>query len=161
PERNMTVNDDIEFDNMIADYYNYHFGRCISTGAKLIRSESAGRAKEIIEKGYKSKGLEKLNAYYDGKYGTNGGMYRILDLIAESLKEQAVKYHIRDVLDRYIEPSSFDEQVSIVKEIFQKIGYSLPYIDYDHPERYARNYEELIRALVEHIKLQYAIFRRL
>ena len=72
PLHSIVVKDDIEFDDIIADYYNYHFTKCISSGGKLSRSEAAGRAKEIIERAYKAKGMDKLNAYSDGKIGTNG-----------------------------------------------------------------------------------------
>jgi predicted small metal-binding protein len=157
----ITVYNDIAFDDAIADYYNYHFTRCISSGGELSRAEAAGRAKEIIAKEYKRKGMDILNAYSDGKTGTNGGMRAILDMLMESLKEEAVERHIRDVFDRYIQPSSYEERVAIIKELLNKIGRHSPYVDYDHPERYAHNYEELIRALVEHIRNQSAIFRRL
>jgi len=157
----ITVDDDTEFDNVIADFYNYQFTKCISSGGSLSRAEAAGRAKEIITKEYRRKGMDKLNAYSDGKTGTNGGMRAILDKVMESLKEEAVERHIRDVIDRYIQPSSYEEQLSIVKELLNKIGRHSTYVDYDHPERYARNYEELIRALVEHIRNQSSIFRRL
>ena len=79
PLKSITVGDDTEFDDTIADYYNYHFTKCISSGGKLTRAESAGRAKEIITKEYRRKGMDKLSAYSDGKTGMNGGMRAILD----------------------------------------------------------------------------------
>jgi hypothetical protein len=157
----ITVANDAEFDDVIADYYNYHFTRCISHGGKLPRSEAAGKAKEIIEKAYHRKRMDRLAAYSDGKNGTNGGMRAILDLIMEQLKEEAVERHIRDVIDRYIAPSSFDEQVEIVREIIARMGNKPAYIDAHRPERYARNYEELIRGLVESVRTQSSQFRRL
>ncbi|MBK8945376.1 MAG: hypothetical protein IPM32_08915 [Ignavibacteriae bacterium] len=156
----ITVPNDITFDNLIADYYNYHFTKCISNGGSLPRAESAGRAKEIIEKQYKRKGLDKLNAYSDGRTGMNGGMRLILDIIMEAMKEEAVERHFRDVIDKYIAPSSWNEQVEIIKEILKKINDS-PYLDRNNPERYARNYEELIRLLVEQIKTESRLFRRM
>ena len=160
PLASITVQDDIAFDNQIADYYNYHFTKCISSGGELTRSEAAGRAKEIITQNYGRRRLDKLNAYSDGKNGTNGGMREILDIIMETLKEEAVERHFRDVIDRYIAPSSWDEQVEIIKELFKRIPDS-QYINKDQPERYARNYEDLIRALVEQLRTQSTIFRRL
>jgi len=157
----ITVSDDTEFDDVIADYYNYHFGKCISPGASLSRAEAAGRAKEIIDREYRRKGMDRLNAYSDGKEGTNGGMRIILDIIMEHLKAESVELHVRDVIDRYIAPSSFEEQTNIIIEIIKKAGINTSNIDSDHPERYARNYEELIRGLVESIKTQSAKFRRL
>ncbi|MBN1551693.1 hypothetical protein JW979_09495 [bacterium] len=34
----ITVADDDEFDNVVSDYYNYHFTTCISHGGNLPRS---------------------------------------------------------------------------------------------------------------------------
>ncbi len=155
------VLDDTEFDDVIADYFNHHFTKCVSKGAALSRAEAAGRAKEIIEREYRRKGQDRLHAYSDGKNGSNGGMRAILDIILESLKNEALERHVRDVLDRYVAPTSFEEQVSIVKEIISKTEISSDYVDVNHPERYARNYEELIRGLVESIKIQAAKLRRL
>ena len=160
PLKSITVSNDTEFDDVIADYYNHHFTKCISSGG-LARAEAAGRAKEIINKEYGRKGMDRLNAYTDGKNGTNGGMRTILDTIMEYLKDEAVSRHIRDVLDRYVAPTSFDEQVSIVKELIDKVGSGSSYLDANQPERYARNYEELIRGLADSIKAQAAKFRRL
>ncbi len=158
--RSNTVSDDTEFDDVIADYYNHQFSRCFSSG-ELSRSEAAGRAKEIIAQEYRRKGRDKLHAYDDGKNGYNGGMRAILDTIMEYLKGEAIERHIRDVLDRYVAPTSFDEQVGIVIEIISRTGLSSQYVDASRPERYARNYEELVRALVESMKLQATKFRRL
>lgn len=160
PLKSITVSGDTEFDDAIANYYNHHFTRCVSGGGKLSRAEAAGRAKEIISQEYRQSGKDKLHAYADGKNGTNGGMRSILDIIMEHLKAEAINRHIRDVLDRFIAPTSFGEQVSIIKELIEKTGDS-PYLDANKPERYARNYEELIRGLADSIKAQSAKFRRL
>lgn len=161
PLHSITVSDDAEFDKVIGDYYNYHFTKCISRGGNLPRSEAAGRAKEIIEQEYRRKRMDRLGAYSDGKTGTNGGMRAILDIIMERFKEDAVEHHIRDVIDRYVAPSDFEEQVSIIREIIAHMNYKPAYIDPDRPERYARNYEELIRGLVESARMQSSKFRRL
>jgi len=159
--RSNTVHSDAEFDSSIADYYNYHFGRCLSHGGTLSRAEAAGRAKEIIEREYRRKRQDKLHAYHNGKHGYEGGMRAILDLIMEALKEEALERHIRDVLDRYVAPTSFTEQVSLVREIIHRAGLSPRYVDAAYPERYARNYEELVRGLVASIRAQATSFRRL
>ena len=133
----------------------------VSGGGTLSHPEAAGRAKEIIDREYRKKGQDKLNAYVDGKEGTNGGMREILDIIMERLKDEAIERHVRDVLDRYVAPTNFDEKVSIVKEIFLRTAISSKYVDINRPERYANNYEELIRGLVDNIKAQAAKLRRL
>ena len=154
------MSSDAEFDNVIADYYNQHFSKCMSNSG-LSRAEAAGRAKEIIEQAYRRKGQDKLTAYSDGKQGYNGGMRTILDAIADAIKEEAIERHVRDVLDRYVAPSSFDEQVAIVREIIARVGASSSIAEPHRPERYARNYEELTRMLAAAIRIQSEKFRRL
>ncbi len=155
-----TVLDDTQFDDMIADYFNYHFTRCVTGGGKLSRAEAASRAKKIILKEYHKRGKDKLHAYADGKNGTNEGMRGILDIILYSLRDEAVDNHIQDVLDRYVRPSSFNEQVEIINELIN-IDIFSQHLDKNHPERYARNYEELIRGLANAIKAQSIQIRRL
>lgn len=157
----MTCADDIEFDDVIANYYNHHFTLCVAPGGTLSRADAAGKAKEIIESEYRRKGQNKLNAYSDGKSGTNGGMRAIIDMITEALKREAVERHVRDVIDRYVAPTNYEEKKQIVQELVDRIPGNISHIDRDNPERYANNYEELIRALVENIRQQSTQFRRL
>ena len=158
----ITVNSDSEFDDLIANYYNYHFTKCVSGGGSLSRAEAASRAKEIIEREYRRHGKDKLDAYRDGKEGTNGGMRAILDAILEYLKAEAIEHHVRDVFDRYVAPSSWEEQTAIVGELLEKIkGPAAQGIDHAHPEKYARNYEELVRAFSEGLQRSAARLRRL
>ena len=158
--RIVTVADDTEFDDIVAEYYSHHFAYAVAPGARLQRAEAAGRAKEIIERNYRRFQKDRLDAYTDGKSGNNGGMRAILDIIMEHMKMEAVEYHIRDVFDRYVKPTDFNEQVEIVRQVINRIG-PMPGIDASNPERYARNYEELIRGIADAINKQAARFRRL
>ncbi|MCB0753084.1 MAG: hypothetical protein KDC52_16545, partial [Ignavibacteriae bacterium] len=147
--RNSVAND-AEFENLIAEYYNHHFTTCVSNGGELTKAEASGRAKEIITDNYKRRKLDKLNAYADGINGRNGGMRAILDIILDFLKQEAIERHIREVIDRYIAPTIWEEQVEIIQELFNYYPDSIK-VDKAHPERYARNYEELLRALIEQL----------
>ena len=157
----ITVSDDHEFNRVIGEYYNYHYSQCFSSGGKLSLDDASEEAKEIIFRTYQQRRMDKLHAYSDGKQGTNGGMREILDIIMDSLKEKAVQSHIRSVLDRYIQPSSFEEQMEIIKELIDKIEGMPTYIDPKHPERYARDYEDLIRGLVESKRIIFSKLRRM
>jgi len=159
--RKNTVSSDTEFDDVIADYYHFMFGRCISRGASLPRAEAAGRAKEIIFGEYQRKRMNKLDAYRNGKDGTNGGMRAILDIIYHHIDDQATEYHIRDVIDRYVRPSAFHEQVALVREMLTSSPMRSSSIDEAHPERYARDYEELVRILMQGRKSFGSVFRRI
>jgi hypothetical protein len=81
--RNTVANFD-EFSDIIADYYNHHFTKCVSGGGSLLRSEAAGRAKEALEKEYRRRDGDIVTAFNDAHDGTNGGLRVVLDLLAEA-----------------------------------------------------------------------------
>ncbi len=151
-----------EFSRIIADYYNHHVSNCISFGGRLQRSNASSRAKTLIEQAYRRRGGDIVMAYNDAKDGTNGGMRAILDIIADGLKAESVEDHIRDVFDRYVAPNSWTQKVSIIRQFIKYCGiYLSSSIHSQQPERYAQNYQELIRAYIDGLKTTSSIFRRL
>jgi hypothetical protein len=157
-----TVDNFNEFGKIISDYYNYHFVKCISHGGNLPPSEAEGRAKEIIEQKFHSKGSNLQGAFNDAHEGTNGGLRIMLDLIAEQLKYEAVERHIRKVFDDQIDPTSWEDKVDIIRQFISRCGVDLaPAIDARNPERYAKDYTELIRSYIKALSQTSSIFRRL
>ena len=157
-----TVGSFDEFNDVIADYYNFHVSRCVVHGGYLSHTEAAGRAKEILEQEYRRRGGNIITAYNDAHDGTNGGLRIILDKIAESLKEESVANHIRQAFDSYVAPNSWEQKVDIMRQFIARYGHLLSSsIQIDQPERYATNYEELIRAYVESLKRTSSVFRRI
>lgn len=150
-----------EFTDAIADYYNYHLSKCVMHGGSLSHTEAAGRAKEILEQEYKRQGGSLITAFNDARDGTNGGLRIILDRIAEQLKSESVERHIRNAFDTYVTPNSWEQKVDIMRQFIGRFGPILSSsINPDQPERYAQNYEELIRAYVESLKKTSSVFRR-
>ena len=160
--RSNTVRSFDEFGHSTGDYYNYHFTSVFSRGGRLSSAEASGRAKEILEKEYRRRGGDIVMAYNDAQFGTNQGMRGILDIIAESLKSESVERYIRDIFDRYVAPNSWSQKVEIIKQFIDHCGVHLASsIRRDQSERYAQNYQELIRSYVEALKQTSSIFRRL
>ncbi len=156
-----TVDSFQEFTDVIADYYNYHVSKCVVHGGFLSRSESAGRAKEMLEQEYRRQRGNLTTAYNDAHDGTNGGLRVVLDRIAEQLKAESVERHIRDAFDRFVDPTAWEQKVGIIKQFIARFGHMLSSsIRADQPERYAQNYEELIREYVEVLKRTSSVFRR-
>ena len=156
-----TVGSFDEFADVVGDYYNHHVGQCVTHGGFLSRTEATGRAKEILEQEYRRQGGNIMTAYNDANDGTHGGLRVILDRIAEQLKAESVERYIRDSFDRYVDPSSWEQKVDIMRQFIARYGRILSSsIQADQPERYAANYEELIRAYVESLKKTSSIFRR-
>jgi hypothetical protein len=151
-----------EFDRTIGDYYNTHFTRVISHGGNLLNSEAASRAKELLEREYRRKQGDIVTAYNDAHDGTNGGMRVVLDTIAEGLKVESVERYIRDAFDRYVAPNSWEQKVEIIRRFIHRCGVNLgSSIRPDQPERYAHNYQELIRSYVLALQQTSRVFRRL
>ena len=160
--RSNTVANFDDFSLIISHYYTVHFTTCVSTGGRLARSQAASRAKEIIGQEYRRRGGDIVTAFNDAKDGTNGGMRGILDIIAEKLKEEAIEYHIRETFDRYVTPNSWAQKVKIIKQFIQHYGGFLgSTIKRNQPERYAQNYQELIRSYVSALRATSSVFRKL
>ena len=162
PLRRNTVGDFDEYSDLFADYYGYHFNRCVSRGGTLPRSEAAGRAKEILEREYRRRNGDIVTAFNDAHDGTNGGLRVQLDIIAEALKTEAVERYVRDMFDRHVAPNSWQDKVEIVRQFISRCGANLASsIRADQPERYAQNFRELIRSYVDSLRQTSSIFRRL
>lgn len=162
PLASNTVRDFREFEHIDGDYVNYHYARCISPGGRLSQVDARGRAKEIIEREYRRRRGDLISAYNDAHDGTNGGMRVVLDVIAEALKAEAVERYVRDVFDRYVAPNDFEAKVELIREFILRCGHYLSSsIQASRPERYAHNYQELVREYVEGLRLTSSMFRRL
>ena len=145
-----TVDSFDEFETLLGDYYSHHFTKTVSRGGELNHFESVGRAKEILTQRLRREGGNLTSAFEDARDGSNGGMRKLLDLIADHLKDESQERYIQSVFDRYITPNDFEEKVNIIQELIRYYGRGLPdSFQTDRPERYATNYIELIRAIVE------------
>jgi hypothetical protein len=162
PLRSNTVDDFNAFSQVISDYYNYHFTACISGGGSLSPGEAAGRAKELLEREYRRANGDIVTAFNDACDGTNGGLRVVLDKIAEGLKAESVERYIREMFDRHVAPNAWEQKVEIIRQFIACCGVHLSAsIRADQPERYAHNYNELIRSYVDALERTSSVFRRL
>jgi hypothetical protein len=162
PLQSNTVADFDAFTDIIADYYNHHFTKCVSGGGTLARSEAASRAKGILEKDYRRRNGDIVAAFNDAHDGTNGGLRVILDKLAEAVKIESVEHYTRDMFDKHVAPNSWDDKVEVIRQFIAQCGASLASsIDAGHPERYANDFEELIRSYVQSLQTTSSVFRRM
>ena len=161
PLNRNTVTSFDEFGRIIGDYYNQHF-HYVSNGGSLSPVDAVGRAKDILDRAYRRKNSDVVGAFNDAHDGTNGGLRVVLDTIAEALKLEFVERYIRDVFDRHVAPNSWEDKVEIIRQFIIQCGANLSSSIRDHqPERYAQNFQELIRSYVDSLKRTSSIFRRL
>ncbi len=158
-----TVRTFSEFDGILGDYVNYHITKCVSNGGTLSLAEASSRGKEILEAEYRRRrNGDIVSAYNDARDGTNGGLRMCLDVIAERLKTESLERYIRDVFDRHVHPSSWEDKLKIIRQFIDQCGHYLgSSIRSDQPERYAQNYQDLIRAYTSAMDNTSSIFRRL
>ena len=159
--RSNTVSNFNEFSRIIADYYNFHFTKCVSGGGSLSTTEAGGRAKEIIEREYRKRGGDVVSACNNAQDGTDGGMRAVLDVIAEGIKAESVERYVRDMFDRHVAPNSWDDKVDIIRQFIRHCGGQLSSsIRSSQPEAYASNFEGLIRSYVAALQQTSSMFRR-
>jgi len=161
PLNRNTVTSFDEFGRIIGDYYNQHF-HYVSNGGSLSPVDAVGRAKDILDRAYRRKNSDVVGAFNDAHDGTNGGLRVVLDTIAEALKLEFVERYIRDVFDRHVAPNSWEDKVEIIRQFILQCGANLSSSIRTHqPERYAQNFQELIRSYVDSLQRTSSIFRRL
>ena len=151
-----------EFDRVIGDFTRDVFAHCIAPGADMPMFEAVGRAKQILDNAYRRRRQTLKNALADGMDGLNGGMRGILDTIADGLVAESLENYMEDVFDRYIGANVWEEQVAIIKELMEEYGHMLSdSIRSQPPEKYASNYKDLLRDLIDRIRETGTSFRRI
>ncbi|WP_309400011.1 hypothetical protein [Cerasicoccus maritimus] len=151
-----TVQDMHEFISVIGDYLNYHHETCL--GGRLPDFQAEEMAKEIVERHHKRSGGNLLSAYTQANTGLNGGMRKILDVIADELREDALRRYTNHVLDTYVTPNAWPEKVALIRELVAVL--KLDGADTDHPERYASDYKALIETYLRNLRrTEEAFFR--
>jgi len=150
------------FRDIISNYYNHQFSKCVSKGGSLSPSEAYGRAKELLEREYRKKRGDIVSAFNDASRGTNGGMRVVLDIICEGIKAEVVERYVQDVFDRHVAPNSWDQKVDMIRQFMSHCsGMLSSSIVVSQPERYAHDYSDLVRSYVEGLRQTSAMFRRL
>jgi len=151
-----TVESIEDFTRKIGDYFMHHYAHCFD-GSSLPMYECEQRAKEIITNAYTRRDGNFLSAFNDAKDGLNGGMRRILDLIADGLKEDGIRRYTEHILDTRISPASYDEQLQIIRELLPRLGLTE---QASHPERYVSDYKKLIQAYLKRLRETETLFQQ-
>ncbi|GMW03679.1 MAG: hypothetical protein AMXMBFR84_48130 [Candidatus Hydrogenedentota bacterium] len=151
-----------DFRAVTGDYYAHHYTSAVTRGGSIERGRAAARAKAILDREYRRRGLGYVAAVNDGIYGTNGGMKTVIDLIAEGIKAQDVSDYYEAVFDAQIKGNVYEDKVAIIRDVFHYYGPVLAdTVDLSNPARYANDYRVIIDALVENMRRTSPVFRQL
>lgn len=151
-----------EFEQVIGDYYNYHYSAAITHGGRLSETKAVREAEKAIETAYRRQGKNVTLAYSNATKGLDGGMRRVLDCIADEIKIEDEETYMNGVFSHYVDKYSYDEKVEIIRQFMEHCHTLLgDEVDQSRPERYADDYIELIRAYLNSIRGIAQTFRKL
>ncbi|MCC6694867.1 MAG: hypothetical protein IT365_04460 [Candidatus Hydrogenedentes bacterium] len=156
-----SVRDYPDFTDILADYVQYVYRECVTPGSSPSRATAAGQGKSMLNQELRRQGGDAVSAYRDCLDSLNGGLRHILDVLCDAMKAEALEHQMRDVLDRYLPPDDWELRVRTVREFIDSYSPTLPGIDRNHPERYAKDVELLIRSLLQASRQMASVFRRI
>jgi len=105
----------------------------------------------LINRAFSNNGGLKF-AIEESRTGNSGGMRYILDRITDQLKKEEQEKIIDLVLKFSFDPLEWDIKVLLIKDLIQVLKPALPpEIHSQPPEKFANNYEILIRSYVNSI----------
>ena len=85
-----------------------------------------------------------------------------IELYTEPYASAFRRGSVEDVFEQYVTPNSWDDKVEIIRQFIAECGPPLAAtLRNEPPERYARDYETLIRSYVTALERTSSIFRRL
>lgn len=127
-----------EFENLLIAYVAHHSEAIL--GAAPPPEFCLAKAKGFLDS---SMGFD--NAFYNAISGAEGGMPNILNEVCNGFKQEAKQAYFGYILDRHIDPLSFQDTVEIMRELKQKIGgYSPEAFGYISPEQMAGQYRDIL-----------------
>ena len=89
-------------------------------------------------------------AFVRARDGLQGGMRSILDAVTEQFKTERYRDHVRCVFGQKLDPMDWQAKVAFMQTALQRLAPFLPEeIKNQPPQRFARDYEELINILVQ------------
>jgi hypothetical protein len=143
----------LDFRKGLQAYYAHH---CAAIGMGEMPDEISGRIViNMVESAFSDQGGIR-GAFEIARIGIGGGMYSLLDAIADTLREQHRRDYIRYVIDTNIDPLDFDQKVAVVRELqeYFNCGNGYPKTS---PEELAANHYALFFSLVQHLKWCYSM----
>lgn len=157
----ITVENNNEFIDTLTAFYAHVCRHINSSKSHVSSAKMSDEIMNVLNKIFPGK--KKYNeALAIAKYGTHGGMRYILDIITEHLKQAARDNHILKVFKETIDPLDYQLRVSLITKLLNREKFHLPEeITSQPPERFADDYEEIIKAYSQSMSNLTTIMRRL
>ena len=139
-----------EFADIIVSFY-VHLKRYINPNpvSSVDMDQSRDDATALLERAFHTKGGCEA-AYTQSIEGIRGGMRSVLDILTEQFKEEERREYVQRVFKDALNSLGWSDRVDFVRGAMKRLGSFLPKkIRDEPPERFARDYETIIRAYVK------------
>ena len=147
-QKSILVNDGSEFNEVITSFYIHMLRYIQSPEGHMKKSAAAAEAVALISKTFHDTGGYEA-ALAECKYGINGGLRYVLDMMTNYLKKEKYEKYKDMVLKESIDPLDWDMKVKMAAACKNRYGHYLP-IDYRNmeAEQLAHHLERAIRLIV-------------
>lgn len=127
-----------EFEDLLIAYVAHHMQETL--GRAPPPEFCLDKARRFLEH---SVGFD--NAVFMAMSGSEGGMPNVLNQVSDGFKQEAKQAYFSYILDRYIDPLSFEDTVEVMRELKERIGaYSPQAFGYIEPEQMAGSYRDIL-----------------
>ncbi|MCY2928053.1 MAG: hypothetical protein NTV86_00890 [Planctomycetota bacterium] len=155
---------------VVIDSHEAFFDRIESFYIAMVRQAAGGpvtpsdmlaaEAHDLLSGAFADKGGVDA-ALAEARYGTNGGMRYVLDVMTAQLKAEQQTRRINQVLKTALDPMDWDARVAFMAAFLERVGPQLPpEICSEPPQRYARHYEVILREYVKSLNAVTRVLQR-
>lgn len=114
---------------------------------EVVRSEATA----LLERAFSSKGGLGA-AWAEARDATQGGLRFVLDSMTDQFKREENEKYVGYVLKSAMDPLDWERKVEIVRNLISRLqNYLPPEIKSNPPERYASNFNEIVKVYVNSI----------
>ena len=148
-----------EFSTTVLSYYIHMLQKLNRIKIPADFNALSAEAFALLNRAFSNNGGLK-SAIEESRTGVWGGMRYILDRITDQLKKEEQEKTIDLVLKFSFDPLEWDIKVSLIKDLMEVLKPALPPEIYSQPpEKFANNYEILIKSYVNSIDQLKHIFQ--
>ena len=126
PMRRAKIEDWEDYQEFLAGFFRHIESVVLRLGSKAPHAKDIywARCSNILEKKYGQNGFK--TAFEMVRTGKNGGLYRILKIIADQMTENYAQNEISGRITYYLEELTIDEKLAAADEYHNKFGHLLP-----------------------------------
>jgi hypothetical protein len=137
-----------DFNAIISSYYLHILQHTRQVIDPIKKEAVQSEAMALLERSFTSKGGIKA-AWAEARDATQGGLRFVLDTMTDQFKREENEKYVGYVLKSAMDPLDWEGKVDTVGKLISRLQNGLPpEIKLNPPERYASDFDEIVRAYV-------------